>query len=266
MLPGMRIAALFDPTWATGPGVLRRLADAGHEVVADPPWDGLHTFEVGFVRAHYWEPGREELFSKAVLLDAIGLPHFHSIAVLVRGNDKIVSGELFRRAGLDVPATWVLGPGDELPPGRRRWIVKPPVGAQQAGVEVFDRRAHAQRYLDSCPTVQVVQERIAGRYWRVVATAERALRTYTMPVDARGVTALPHGAPRGVVDHPDPALERFGVEMVRALGGRMMGLDVIEDRSGRLWALEANAGFGFNPGDEVIEQAIVDEVEAIGRA
>jgi glutathione synthase/RimK-type ligase-like ATP-grasp enzyme len=259
----VRIALLFDPAWLTNPGVERRLAAAGHEPVANPDWSELGTFELGFVRAHYWERGREDLFSKAVVLDALGVPHFHSIAVLLRGDDKAVSGQLFRRAGLRVPPTWVLEPQDELPRRDHGWVVKPRVAAKQEGVEVFDDRAQAQRYLRSCTLAQVVQERILGRYWRVVATADRAVRTYTMPVDERGVTALPDGVPRGVVEHPDPELELFGVRMVQALGARMMGLDILEDEQGQLWALEANAGFGFNPGDDAIEVAMVEEVASL---
>jgi hypothetical protein len=37
--------------------------------------------------------------------------------------------------------------------------------------------------------------------------------------------------------------------MVAALGGGLMGVDVLTDAGGRHWALEANAPFGFDVTD-----------------
>ena len=111
----------------------------------------------------------------------------------------------------------------------------------------------------------MVQTYIPGRYWRVVATNEQAIRVYTMPSDSRGITALPSGRERDVVEMFEPELGRVAVEAVRAVGGVMMGVDVIEDLDGRLWIIEANVAFGFNVGDDEVETAILRVCEDCAR-
>ena len=259
----MRTALLLDEDWETAARIVRLLSAAGHAPVVNPGWDELDGFDLGVVRANYWQPGLGDRFAKALVLSASGTPLLNSIAALLCCADKAVGGELMRRAGLYVPATWILGPDDPLPQRDHAWVVKPRVGAHQSAVEVFHDRQAAQRYLSGCASEQVVQARIAGRQWRVIATPTRAVRTYTMPLDARGVTALPDGMPRTVVDRPGRELEGVAVTAVGALAGDVLGVDVIEDADGRYWALEGNAGFGFNLGDAAVEEAILGEAEAL---
>jgi glutathione synthase/RimK-type ligase-like ATP-grasp enzyme len=259
----MRIALFLQEDWDTAPRVVSLFQDAGHEPVVNPDWDALDGLDAGMVRANYWEPGLRTTLAKAMVVGSRGVPFLNSIASVRCCADKAVSGALMRSAGLDVPFTWLLRAGDLLPLRDHQWVVKPRVGAHQCGVEVFPDRGSAQRHLDSCSSDVVVQERIVGTYWRVIATPRRAVRTYSMPVDARGVTALPDGAERRVVDDPDPRLESVAVAMVRALGGTALGLDLIEDAGGRYWAIEGNAGFGFNVGDAEVEQTLVTEAERL---
>jgi hypothetical protein len=41
-------------------------------------------------------------------------------------------------------------------------------------------------------------------------------------------------------------MAEFARRMVAAVGGGLMGVDVLTDAGGRHWALEANAPFGFD--------------------
>jgi glutathione synthase/RimK-type ligase-like ATP-grasp enzyme len=257
----MRAALLLQDDWESSPRVARLFLDAGHDCVVDPSWAELDSFDVAIVRANYWERGRRDLLAKAMVIESLGIPLLNSVRSILSCADKAVSVRLLQAAGLDVPESWTWSAGLSLPERPDGWVVKPRVGAHQRAVEVFARRADAQRYLESCSSEQLVQERIVGRYWRVIATRERAVRTYTMPLDSRGVTELPDGVQRSVVERPHPELEAVGVAAVRALGGTMLGVDVIEDTAGRYWTLEGNAGFGFNLGDAAVECAIVSEAE-----
>jgi glutathione synthase/RimK-type ligase-like ATP-grasp enzyme len=261
----MRVALLLQDDWESAPRVARLFLEAGHDAVVDPSWSELDSFDAAIMRANHWEPGRRDLMAKAIVIESLEIPLLNSVRSILCCADKAVTVRLLRAAGLDVPDTWTGPAGLRIPDRPHGWVVKPRVGAHQRAVEVFDRRDEAQRYLESCTSEQVVQERLVGRYWRVIATRERAVRTYTMPLDSRGVSELPDGVLRGVVDRPHPDLEAVGVEVVRALGGVMLGVDVIEDDDGRYWTLEGNAGFGFNPDDVAVERAIVAEVESLHR-
>jgi glutathione synthase/RimK-type ligase-like ATP-grasp enzyme len=261
----MRVALLLDESWETAPRVREVFLEAGHEPTVNPSLSRLRGFDVGMMRANHWKRGSADLFRRARRLEALGTPLFNSVRAIANCADKVVSGRLFERAGLATPASWLLGPGDPIPRSDRGWVIKPRVGSQQRAVEVFSAAAGAQRYLATCRNKQLVQERLMGPCWRVIATPETALRTYAIPVDARGITDLPDGEERGAVHDPDSTLEQFAVLMVRALGGTMLGVDVIEDASGAYWALEANAGFGFNIGDHAVEHGMLVAAEARAR-
>lgn len=259
----MRVALLLQEDWESAPRVVRLFLDAGHDCVVNPSWAELDAFDVALVRANYWEPGRHELLAKAVVIESREIPLLNSVRSILCCADKAVSACLLQAAGLNIPDTWAGPTGLRLPDRPHGWVVKPRVGSHQRAVEVFAQRADAQHYLESCASEQVVQERIVGQYWRVIATRERAVRTYTMPLDSRGVTELPDGVLRSVVEWPPPDLEALCVGTVRALGGVMLGIDVIEDHDGRFWTLEGNAAFGFNPGDAAVERALVAEAESL---
>lgn len=257
----MRVALLCDETWETALRLETLLRDRGHEPLLNPSWDRLRGVDLGLVRGGYWEPHLRSLMTKALYLDADSVPFFNALTTLLRADDKAVSTEILREAGIRVPSTWLAGPAESLPPHRRPLIVKPVQGGKQAGVEVFRDHLSAVAYLRRCTSLQIVQTLIEGRYWRVIATDERVVRVYTMPSDERGVTALPKGQARDVVTDYPSALDHVAPASVRALSGAMMGVDLIEDHDGACWVLEANVGFGFNLGDEDVEQAILDECE-----
>ena len=49
-----------------------------------------------------------------------------------------------------------------------------------------------------------------------------------------------HGSVYPRVYEPPPAMARLARRMVAALGGGLMGVDILVDAFGRYWALEAN--------------------------
>ncbi len=58
-----------------------------------------------------------------------------------------------------------------------------------------------------------------------------------------------HGTTYPREEEAPPALAALARRMVATLGGGLMGVDVLRDEDGRLWALEANAPFGFDVTD-----------------
>ena len=77
---------------------------------------------------------------------------------------------------------------------------------------------------------------------------------------------MTHGTVYPRVYPPPPAMADLAQRMVAALGGGLMGVDVLVEPGGRLLALEANAPFGFDVTDPEqgrwVARAALDAVRA----
>jgi glutathione synthase/RimK-type ligase-like ATP-grasp enzyme len=259
----MRVALLADEHWETTSRLLEVLPRSGIEVRLNPDWSDLPGCSIGVVRSDYWARGKELTLSKALVLERYGKPFLNSMRSLLLADDKAASGVVLRAAGVATPETWTVDPTTSCPELTTPLIVKPLKDSQSRGIEVFQTASEADRYIARCSRQQLVQPFIVGTTWRVVATATRAVRTYRVGVDERGITGLKPGERRPVVQEPRLELEEAAVAAVRALGGDLMGVDVIEDMARQLWVLEANPGFGFNSGDDAVEDVIVEELRRL---
>jgi glutathione synthase/RimK-type ligase-like ATP-grasp enzyme len=226
-------------------------------------------FDAGAWRPNTRRPARARDARRAVLtLEGRGVPFVNSLMSVARSRDKLVSAALFRAAGLPTPETVLLpdprsGLAD-LPSGPK--VVKPVRGTRARGISVAGERGEVLDLLDAQRDEILVQPAIDWEtYYRVVATPTRAIRVDAHRRADGGLVRRFDAATARPVHQLSPDLDRIGRAMVGAVGGRMMGADVLEDRDGRLWALEVNAHPGLDPSDQVMIRAIVDVLERTAR-
>jgi hypothetical protein len=168
----------------------------------------------------------------AVLRDEFGIPGL-SLAVAHSFRDKVAMKAAVSRAGLDTPRFL---PADRLPdtaPWPGRTVVKPRDGAGSRDVSIFDSypaaRAfvHSELAADGDPETRrdayEVEEYLAGPIWHVDGylfdgqpVAVQASRYVHTCLD------FERGHPLGSVQYPNPELEAWAVECVRALGGQSL--------------------------------------------
>ena len=82
---------------------------------------------------------------------------------------------------------------------------------------------------------------------RLYATPERTSAAYEKSREPGALVT--HGTVYPRVYAPPPAMASLARRMVAALGGGLMGVDILVDRDGRHLALEANGPFGFDVTD-----------------
>lgn len=180
-------------------------------------------------------------FHAAQRYEQRGTPMTNSTMCLSRCADKWQTTLAWRAAGLPQPRTWHL---DEL----TAWpevpvLLKPALGESARGICVAADRQTAIGVASGWQHHAIVQEVVPTRsVLRVHATPDQVLGAYARP--AASISGLPAPDPS---EHPVPltqALHRVATNAVRAVGGGLIGLDIIDTAAGPL-LLEANPPFLF---------------------
>lgn len=260
----MRVAFCTEPPLAPPTEAIRlALAARGHEpvVVSAPGGLDAGSFDVGIVRyTDEWEGAGYR--RAALVLEAAGVPFLNGTRSLELSRDKLAAAAAFEGAGLRHPRTWPLA---EAPAGAGPLVVKPVVGSEALGVAVVAdaaaARAHAARLGRPC----LVQELVpAALCIRVLCTPGRPIRFYAKEVGpGEEVASISNGAGRRALPDAEGRYFALAAAALRALGGGLMGLDLLETGDG-LVVLEANGGAFFDPDDAGIAEAFVDALEELG--
>jgi RimK family alpha-L-glutamate ligase len=187
-------------------------------------------------------------------LAAAGVPVMNSPGAIEASVDKYLTLAKIEGAGLKVPTTWcgesaksALAAFQEL---GRDVVVKPLFGSEGRGLvrvtdlETARRIFHA---LERIGSVLYLQKYIpnSGSDLRVFVLGERilgAIRRFAPSGDWRTNVAV---GGRAVAVSIDSDVERLALQAARAVGARMAGVDLLEDRNGELLVLEVNAVPGW---------------------
>jgi [lysine-biosynthesis-protein LysW]--L-2-aminoadipate ligase len=209
----------------------------------------------------------------ATLLERCGVPLTNPVSAIVASSDKLVTHALWAAHGLPQPTTWAL---DEL----RRWpggqlVLKPALcdgaryitlvdGLEQARAVERDWRADEAAGGERRGAALIQEWVREPACVRLFATPHATSAAYEK---SRHPGALiTHGTVYPRVYAPSPELAGLAREMVAALGGGLMGVDVLVEPSGRMLALEANAPFGFDVTDpeqgRFVARAALDRARA----
>lgn len=169
--------------------------------------------------------------------EAAGTPLTNSTACLARCADKWLTHRAWEAAGLPQPRTWRLEELDAWPEVPA--LVKPAFGESARGIAVVaDLRAAREA---AGATRALVQEVVPCRsVLRVHATDRRVLGAHARPAAAIPGLPAPDAVERAVPITDE--LSQLAVAAVRAVGGGLVGLDVIETSGGYV-LLEANPAF-----------------------
>lgn len=186
-----------------------------------------------------------ETLRAAVLLEQLGVPLLNPVAALIGSADKLATHARWAAAGIRQPRSWALS-GLTAWPAEGELVVKPNWGDGARDVTTAGSIADALRAAGGAEAL--VQERVREpEVARLFATPQRCSPAYWK---AREPGALvTHGTTYPREEPADPELEALARAMVATLGGGLMGVDVLRDEDGGLWALEANAPFGFDVTD-----------------
>src|SRR5947209_203727 len=290
----LRIAWCADPAeFSYAKRLLVECARArGHRVTVIHGWDDVpagESFDAGVLRSRD-APVDPECCEVARELESRGVPFLNSTRAREASKDKTVTACLFEQAGVDQPLG--LRTGGDARELAGPVIAKPRCGGRGEGIVRFSSAEDA--LAEGIDLAQYLVQRYYPRraVWRVIATRERPLRAYSrrpLPptfkrliewrTDVRRRRGAPRverrGDPRLVVRdlinaqgelllplRPPRAVGQMGVEMVRAVGGDLMGADVIV-AEGRPLALEVNTNFGLQAHDRWLIRRVIEEVEHV---
>lgn len=189
----------------------------------------------------------DETLRAAALLEQAGVPLLNPVGALIASADKLATHARWAAAGIPQPRTWPLTDTAEWPVGHgQELVVKPNWG--DGARDVTTARSLAEAADAAGGAEALLQERVREpEVARLFATPHATSQAYWK---AREPGALvTHGTTYPRAEAPDAELAALAQRMVATLGGGLMGVDVLRDEDGRLWALEANAPFGFDVTD-----------------
>jgi [lysine-biosynthesis-protein LysW]--L-2-aminoadipate ligase len=197
-------------------------------------------------------------FALAVLLEAAGVPLLNPVTSLVASADKLVTHAVWAAAGVPQPAAWDLARLTDWPAPGSELVLKPALGDGARYIELVGD-------LDAAHRVEAGwrEDEAAGGHRRGASLLQEwvrepaCARIFATPTttslvyekDREEGALVTHGTVYPRVYEASPELARLASRMVAALGGGLMGVDVLIEPGGRLLALEANAPFGFDVTD-----------------
>jgi [lysine-biosynthesis-protein LysW]---L-2-aminoadipate ligase len=252
----------YDEAWADA--LERRGADVQRVDTRSgpPPANGRRQGQCDIVIPHVLVEdvvARSASFAAAVALEAAGAPLLNSISSIVASSDKLTTHAIWARHGIPQPCSRQLDAVERWPVGRGRPLVlKPAYGDGARHVTLVSSLREAR----SVERAWRRDERRGGeRRGRALLQAwiedPACVRIFATPHETsfayeksrRTGELVTHGTVYPREYEPGPALAALARRMVAALGGGLMGVDVLVDAAGRQWALEANAPFGFDVTD-----------------
>ncbi|MDH3637159.1 MAG: ATP-grasp domain-containing protein [Gammaproteobacteria bacterium] len=183
-------------------------------------------------------------------LRELGVPVHNDARGIERTVDKGMTSFLLHRAGVPTPPTWVVRDPDRVRAIAQReqraghaLVLKPLFGSQGNGImriagpadvpepERYQNVYYLQRYIASAGS--------GWHDWRVFVVAGRAIAA----MRREGKTWINNVA-TGAACYaavPDGAMCLLAEDAVRALDLSYAGVDLIRDRSGKLWVVEVNS-------------------------
>lgn len=191
----------------------------------------------------------------AALLEASGVPLVNPVTSLLASSDKLVTHAVWAAAGLPQPAVWDLAHRTDWPEPGRPMVLKPSLADGARDIQLVHD-------LEQARAVEATWREDEGRgglrrgaallqQWveepacvRLFATPREVSPAYEKSRETGELVT--HGTVYPRVYEAPPEMAALAQAMVATLGGGLMGVDVLVERSGRLVALEANAPFGFD--------------------
>ncbi len=256
----MRVLLLYtDAPWYAGTGydgawrTALEAEGASVEQLARVPerWhrEGPPAAELDLVVAHVLAEevvANGETLRAAALLETAGVPLLNPVAALVASADKLATHAVWAAAGLPQPRTWAVEGLPAWPLPGQELVVKPTWGDGARGIATARTLEEARERAGGEEVL--LQERVdEPDVIRIFATPDQVSRAYEKHREPGALLTYGTTYPR---EYDAPAdLAGLARRMVATLGGGLMGVDVLRDAAGRLWALEANAPFGFDVTD-----------------
>ena len=194
----------------------------------------------------------------ATLLEGCGVPLVNPVRALLASSDKLVTHAVWAAAGLPQPASWDLAHLDAWPAPGRPLVLKPSFcdGARYISL-VHDLAGARAVEADWRADEAAGGERRGTALLQEWIEEPACVRLFATPNDVSLAyeksrtegELVTHGTVYPRVYPPPPEMADLARRMVAALGGGLMGVDVLVRPGGGLVALEANAPFGFDVTD-----------------
>lgn len=184
-------------------------------------------------------------FDAALALERSGAKMLNSTSSIAKSADKLRAAREFARYDLPHPKTIAIENHSHWP--FAGWaILKPAHSSSGMNIHLVSSETEAREISRGWKSDPLLQQWVENpRCYRIIATAESCIYAIEKRApEGELVAATNFGAERIYID-PSPAMQKMAQETIQALGGGVMGVDILE-RDGQMMVLEANPAFAFD--------------------
>jgi RimK family alpha-L-glutamate ligase len=208
-------------------------------------------------------------------LAARGVIVLNEPAALMAAHDKLVTARLLRRHDIPHPLTWHVRPGRPTPVRRRAVVLKPRFGSWGLEVHRCDDPAALESALErvrGAPWYErhgaLVQELVPpqGYDLRVLVAGGRAVgAAYRVAAPGEWRTNVALGGVRRPVEDVPREAAALALEAAQAIGGSLVGVDLLPDGRGGWVVAELNGAVEFSRDYAPWQDVYAETVSALVR-
>lgn len=207
------------------------------------------------IRDYVDQSERYKLFLKCIKK---GLPITTNIKTVRNTSNKLLTSLVFEKNNIKHPQTYIANEIN-FRKLKKPLICKPIFGHSGNQISLLNsldnitenemKNSLFQEYIESSVSI------------RIICNEYKVFSSYRRISDGEIIENISRGAKREYFDINDELLS-FSVKIAKALGGGLIGLDILE-KNGVYYALEGNVPFGIDPFNDSLGESLVNHIKKI---
>lgn len=196
------------------------------------------------------------------LIEKFDLLTLNSAKSIAHSSNKYQTYKMWKIKHIKQPITYLLKDIKNWPIDREPMIIKPIFGHSGNNIYLVNNLDDAILISKRCDSDSILQEYIKKPIcWRIISTPNSIIAAYEKRLPKSVVVNVDKGA-RRIYIKPDTRVTDLAKECVKALGGGLMGVDILE-KDNEYYALEANVPFGIDETNESLKNNLLKMISSL---
>ncbi|MEI6237237.1 MAG: ATP-grasp domain-containing protein [Candidatus Saccharibacteria bacterium] len=273
MIANMKIALIYDPKGKYGQLLCKWLIEDGNDVdeYSSLPenWQNIewlkYDLAIPLITIKDYVSDKYNRFKLAKTVESLGVKTTNSTCSIALSSDKYATYKAWEAHSIEQPKTYLLKELHDWPnKDKTPMMLKPVLSHSGDGISLVSNYKDALLKSNSYPLGMILQTYVENPIcWRLIACPNNIVIAYQKILNGATVVNIGKGAHR-LYSEPDEKLVELAKSCVKALGGGLMGVDILE-KDGVYYALEANVPFGIDENSKKLKENLLTYIKSLAR-